>query len=578
MGEDHFYSVSKTREVSCHSGRYSAESSNVFTDGQKLLGKRTASRARTWEESLEAAAGWLSTCQTNHEKCRVMVSPDDYVPKRLLSVDQPNVGKVRIVSEPWSKDASIRYATLSHCWGSSKPLKLTSGSLSLLEAGIEVQQLPQVFQDAVSTSRSLGIQFLWIDSLCILQDSKRDWDEQAPQMSQIYRNGCLNIAMSAAANSSQTCFQSRDHSQTEPCIVRTDWDACPNDEYHIYHNDIWQDLVESKPLSKRAWIVQELILPPRVLYLSGQQLSWECYQLTACETYPGGLPRRNHDDWLPRDALWHTFKSAKAGGPVTATVAGLPREIQFRKQWSAIVRMYTQRNLTITTDRLIALAGIAKAIGAALKDDYCAGLWKRNLAVEMFWFPPSSEGTKPRPNRYRAPSWSWASLEGQSSPAFFADESTIERLISIIDCHVDTTTGDPFSVVTTASLTVCGWLATVTLRLRQGSTHNWSMFLNGSWYDDNMVYIALDCALPHLQLHCLPVILDNHQAPSWNLSCILLVATGARRGQFQRAGVLHVFQGGRAVADWKIFESPKNEDWLEYEAENVDGTYRVSII
>ena len=571
-------SISKTREASRNPSRYSPGSSNVDTDSQKLLGNRISSHTRTWDESLQTAADWLSTCRREHEKCRVMISPDDYVPKPLLSIDSPVVGKVQMVAKSWSKDTSIRYATLSHCWGSSKPLKLTASSLSLLEAGIEVARLPQVFQDAIYTSKSIGIQFLWIDSLCILQDSKRDWDEQAPQMSQIYRNGCLNIAASAAANSSQTCFQSRDRSQTEPCIVQTDWVSCPNGEYHVYHNDIWQDLVESKPLSKRAWVVQERILSPRVLYMTGQQLSWECYQLKACEAYQGGLPRVNHDDWLRRDALWHPFQPAKDGGPIAATIEGLPREIQFRKRWTGIVRMYTQRHLTVTTDRLIALAGIAKAIGAALKDDYCAGLWKQNLAVEMTWFPSSSEGTKSRPEPYRAPSWSWACLDGESSPSFCEDESTTEQLIRIIDCYVDTVTGDPFSVVTAASLTICGWLATVTLRLSPGSARGWSIFLNGSWYEDNMVFIALDCTLPHLQLHCLPVILDNNQAPSWNLSCVLLIATGVRRGQFQRAGILHVFQGGTAISDWKMFECPKNEDWLECEAENGDGTYRITII
>jgi hypothetical protein len=149
--------------------------------------------------------------------------------------------------------------------------------------------------------------------------------------------------------------------------------------------------------------------------------------------------------------------------------------------------MFTERVLTVTSDRLIALAGIAKLMGQALNDEYCAGLWQRNLAVDLCWFPPNTRGLKPRPSGYRAPSWSWASLDGRCSLAFFADDETTDRLIRIIEYHVDTATNNPFGFVNASTLTLCGWLATIRLKPGQDSARKWSVFFNGSWSDDRMI-------------------------------------------------------------------------------------------
>lgn len=91
--------------------------------------------------------------------------------------------------------------------------------------------------------------------------------------------------------------------------------------------------------------------------------------------------------------------------------------------------MFTERVLTVTSDRLIALAGIAKVIGQALNEEYCAGLWQRNLAVDLCWFSLDPRGLKPRPGGYRAPSWSWASLDGRCRLVFFADDKTTDCVL-----------------------------------------------------------------------------------------------------------------------------------------------------
>jgi hypothetical protein len=109
-------------------------------------------------------------------------------------------------------------------------------------------------------------------------------------MSNVYRCAVINIAASVASNSDMACFPDQGPSIPKPCIIETSWTDTANDSYLLYHNEFRDHIIDDMPLSKRAWVLQELLLAPRVLYLTGAQLFWECYNFTACETYPGGIP------------------------------------------------------------------------------------------------------------------------------------------------------------------------------------------------------------------------------------------------------------------------------------------------
>jgi hypothetical protein len=220
------------------------------------------------------------------------------------------------------------------------------------------------------------------------------------------------------------------------------------------------------------------------------------------------------------------------------------------------VEAYTTARLTYGTDKLIALSGISKSIGRYLGDKYCAGLWRTSLVTDLFWFGPSVRGEKfSRPNPYRAPSWSWASVDGRSSVLIFhtGQLEDIQALINIITCEVQTATGDPFGFVTGGFLRLSGLLATIQLELKPDG--EWHVFFDGTWWNDKVrLYIRLDCAPSTYHLHCLPLFLDNHQLPTWNLSCLLLEPTRKARGQFKRAGILHAFSGAMGMQVWTNFE------------------------
>jgi len=206
-------------------------------------------------------------------------------PTRLLQIGQPIAGKIRLLADLKQIKTGFQYATLSHCWGSSNPLQLTSASFHSLQQGITISELGQTFQDAIFIAQSLEIEFVWIDSLCILQDSEEDWLREAPLMSNVYKNARLNIATSVAADTNAGCFLDRDPFLIQPCTIQTTWKDHENDTYDLYYGNFWDESFLKIPLMKRAWVVQELILAQRVLYITNAQFFWECCSLTACESY-----------------------------------------------------------------------------------------------------------------------------------------------------------------------------------------------------------------------------------------------------------------------------------------------------
>lgn len=180
----------------------------------------------SWAPSMSSALKWLSRCLDSHANCRSS-SVSGYTPTRLLRIGQPSSEKIQLLLHPRGEGIAVQYATLSHCWGTSKLSKfsiLNSKLLKKLCEWIYISQLDQVLQDAVFIARSLSLGFLWVDSLCIFQDSKADWQREAPLMSHVYSGAMINIAASIAAGHGVSCFPERNLSLVQPCIIESAWD------------------------------------------------------------------------------------------------------------------------------------------------------------------------------------------------------------------------------------------------------------------------------------------------------------------------------------------------------------------
>jgi Heterokaryon incompatibility protein (HET) len=203
-----------------------------------------------------------------------------------------------------------RYVTLSHCWGSSQVLTTTEATLNERLSCIRWQQLPLLFQDAISLTRSLGLKYLWINSLCILQGSRHDWEKESANMATIYANSYLNIAASLSSGSRRGLFTQR---WTTPLSYNSDFETLPKRPVKSFvitdcykqanirgrysmsfaHEHIkllmegssfyYSDVPQKTPLISRGWVYQERLLSPRTVHFHTSELIWECKETFDCE-------------------------------------------------------------------------------------------------------------------------------------------------------------------------------------------------------------------------------------------------------------------------------------------------------
>ncbi|OCK75717.1 HET-domain-containing protein, partial [Lepidopterella palustris CBS 459.81] len=314
-------------------------------------------------------------------------------PTRLLDVGKSGP-TIRLETE-FSADFNEHYLTLSHCWGGADVPILTVGTVQKFSAGIQIISLPKTFRDAVKATRELGIRYLWIDSICIIQDSQFDWRAESAKMREVYSNALCNLAALGGENSHSGLFF--DRSLEQLMHLRPLWihKRIPGSPFVSSYKliDRWKQLekFEKSPLVKRAWVMQERFLAPRVVYFGREELYWECKSRMASESLQEDCCERCYPSYFLKTQYKHF------------TDAG------FRNNWYEILDSYTQMQLTYPSDILIALSGIAKDFQQFNLDEYVVGMWKRSLLSDLCW-----EVDMPgRPSTYRAPSWSWASLHGR---------------------------------------------------------------------------------------------------------------------------------------------------------------------
>ncbi|KAH7351176.1 heterokaryon incompatibility protein-domain-containing protein [Rhexocercosporidium sp. MPI-PUGE-AT-0058] len=158
-------------------------------------------------KTLQLANRWLNDCAINHAGCSEGFIPG-FMPSRLIDIGLDGAILPKLI-ETSSMTSPQRYLSLSHCWGGKVPLSLCHGSLVGMREEISYGDLPKTFQHALIVTRQLNFRYVWIDSLCIIQDSHEDWVKESDRMRQVYSNSFCNIAASAAENSSEGLFFDR---------------------------------------------------------------------------------------------------------------------------------------------------------------------------------------------------------------------------------------------------------------------------------------------------------------------------------------------------------------------------------
>ena len=417
---------------------------------------------------------FIHDCLKNHSKCSYQVSK---LPTRVIDVglndrDEPHLHI--------SNDQVASYVALSHCWGGSSPVVTTSSTLDAMQQGIPINNLPKTFKEAVAVTRILGIRYLWIDSLCIIQDSAEDWEREAVDMRNVYANCYVMIAADGSSNCYGGCF---------PEIIKNRTFSIPAEgpggrKSKLYYriNNILQDdqgevchrlhdtkgEFEPRALDTRGWTLQERILAPRILHFDKFEIGWECASRRACECQI--VPTQLDID--------SRFKNLSINIPNSQAEGGDEK----RWLWSNIVEQFTHRNLTKYTDTLPALSGLASFMSSSAENEYLCGLWRDKLSGFLMWKVDYSYlraqrlGDMPRRHDdYHAPSWSWASViapvnyQGLESRTLFDDgkgwetpyplskgesEWTEREFLKLLDIQVVRKGLNPFGPPQSASLTV----------------------------------------------------------------------------------------------------------------------------
>ena len=297
------------------------------------------------------------------------------------------------------------YATLSYCWGGDQHFKTTKERLPGYKREIALDTLAQTIRDAVTVTHGIGIRYLWIDALCIIQDDNDDKMKEISNMHHIYRGSLFTIAATTAASSSAGFLQPR--TTYRPFKLRVKTDDGSQREVAMMPTRSRQDQ-QAYPLYTRGWTFQEGQLSTRTFAYGNRGMVYSCLESKHCD---GGHQHPARNRGSDEDAISGIFKNLDPGGQLHGTAT-------HPFAWGDIVDAYTQRRLTFADDKLLAITAIAEEyLRTKPVTEYLAGMWAADLLYQCLWRRARSTrrdlvSSFTRPAAYRAPSWSWATLDG----------------------------------------------------------------------------------------------------------------------------------------------------------------------
>jgi hypothetical protein len=337
-------------------------------------------------------ASWLARCP----RSAPAYDPDRF-PSRVLDLSRE--GQVSLVEVPRGP-----YVALSHRWGASQHLITTSHFLDKLKSGIPLDLLPMTFRDAVSVTRRLGVRFLWIDALCIVQDDRADWRSESRKMGDVFMNAGFVIAAHCAADDSEG-FLANALSKRDAIEFKV---SGSSERVWVCRRGNLEADVTSSALSKRGWVLQERFLATHTLHFTSHGVFSE--RPTGVLSEDGPLTPTS----LP--SVGATLFGPSALPQLRAILMGADEtkaaEAHYRQtplEWLTLVEMYTNCDLTREEDKLFAISGMARTIHSRTGSSWCAGLWSDRISEGLLWLP---EHELSYPTNPRAPSWSWAAWDG----------------------------------------------------------------------------------------------------------------------------------------------------------------------
>jgi hypothetical protein len=302
-------------------------------------------------------------------------------------------------------------------------------------------------------------------------------------MSEVYRNAFCNIAATGAIDSTEGLFFERDLNDFLPCKVISSSDTEAEPLYAL-DPDMWRHHVTQAPLIQRAWVVQERLLSKRVVHFGRHQIMWECREKEACEIFPTGLPfnrdLKSIDDHSEDDHEHQT--NGKFDGGLSWN-------------WHRVVLHYSGRELTNESDKEAAISGVTTLMGGKLNDTCIAGLWKKNLPLELLWCIGNNEVAN-RPKEYRAPSWSWLSINGTVSTRVIHSNIIWRKFFAVVeDIQIQRTEAGLLAPIKHGHIQLRGCLREAAWEYRPNEDLHHILILNGRRLSNSQGYCTADMLL-----------------------------------------------------------------------------------
>lgn len=348
---------------------------------------------------------WLDNCSKNHEVCRRALLSNNKlysVPTRLIDVGPEGQDTIRLIhtKDELADDLHTPYLILSYCWGKgNNPAKTTRDNLHQRKQKIVVSSLPKSVSDAIEVTRAMGIRYLWIDAICIVQPNNDgyydDWSIEAAKMGSYYSSALCCISATWAKDSSDGFLGERYSARypwwDDECILHDGSFFIMKPPYEITTPGL-----EFTPLWTRKWALQERVLSAQSLHWTSTGLIWECSD----GLYRENEPLRNLR--LQPDVFFGAQRDALA-----SQVMNLPKEEALGFAWFVLLEQYSDMQLTVASDCLAAIHGIASRLSLQHDEEYFGGIFKSYCGHGLAWNNENLRNILVQ----GFPSWCWASVD-----------------------------------------------------------------------------------------------------------------------------------------------------------------------
>jgi hypothetical protein len=304
-----------------------------------------------------------------------------------------------------SQGAKANYIALSHCWGGRIDSVLTTNTYQDYQKALPISEIPANFKDAFRIAKELGIQYVWIDSLCIIQDSKEDWEIESSKMGGVYRNATLAVSALVSANSAVGVLKNNKNrfpGAPKSARLRIYDDNLKDGEVEVewksQDEENLRRLMIDCALTSRGWTLQEYILSPRNLLYGGRQIYWDCPSLMISA------------DNTPEGNQFPEQKFQNASRVIYSDILAKPPHVEadinaVLEDYYELVETYSARQLTYGSDKFAAFSGIAQMMHPTIGGQYFAGIWTADFKHGLLWY--AEMGSCRHIESHGAPSWSW---------------------------------------------------------------------------------------------------------------------------------------------------------------------------